>query len=253
MAAAYTQARISGLCLAARSNLDDAVAAVKAAADAASIPMPTILTIQVDVTDNASVEAAAAKLKTKFPEGLDIMVSNAGYLEKEKFIADTDPSEWSKSIDINFKGPYMVARSFIPLLLAKKDGLKILCNVTSIGAHVLLPGMSAYNIAKLALCRLTEYEDGEYGDKGLVAFSLHPGGVPTDMGFRLPKEKQAMLTDTHELVSDTTVWLTRERRDWLRGRYVSVQWDMKELEEHSDEIVKQDLLKAKLQVGAGFV
>jgi hypothetical protein len=32
-----------------------------------------------------------------------------------------------------------------------------------------------------------------------------------------------MLTDTHELVSDTAVWCTAQRRPWLSGRYVSVQ------------------------------
>lgn len=116
-----------------------------------------------------------------------------------------------------------------------------------------MPGMSAYNVAKLATCRLTEYEAAEYGDKGLIPFTLHPGGVPTDMGFRLPPEKQAFLTDTHELVSDTIVWSTVSRRDWLSGRYISVQWDMKELEEHARKIVDQDLLKVKLMVGNGFV
>jgi NAD(P)-dependent dehydrogenase (short-subunit alcohol dehydrogenase family) len=47
---------------------------------------------------------------------------------------------------------------------------------------MLLPGMSAYNTAKLAVARFTEYQDAEYGNQGLIAFCLHPGGVKTDMG-----------------------------------------------------------------------
>ena len=253
MAVAYTQARISGLCIAARSDLTKTVAAIVAAAHAASLPVPKIVALKVDVTDNASVAAAATEFKKQFPDGLDILVANAGHLEPEKLIADSDPVDWWHSVEINLKGPYLVAQSFIPLLLQKKNGLKTICNVVSIGAHMLLPGMSAYNTAKLAVCRLTEYLDAEYSSQGLITLAIHPGGVPTEMGLKLPAEKRVMLTDTHELVSDTTVWLTAARRDWLRGRYISVQWDMEQLEEHSADIVQKDLLKVKLMVGDGYL
>jgi len=36
--------------------------------------------------------------------------------------------------------------------------------------------------------------------------------------------------DEPELAADTLVWLTRERRKWLAGRYVSYNWDMEELD-----------------------
>ena len=252
MAVSYTKARVSGLCIAARSDLSKTIAAIETAAKEASLPAPRVLAVTCDVTDAQSVEAAAVKIQEVFPEGIDIVVSNAGYLEPEVLVAASDPLEWWKSFEINLKGTYLTARSFIPQLLKKENGLKILCNTVSIGAHMLFPGMSAYNTAKLAACRLTEYIDVEYSDKGITAFCLHPGGVPTEMGLKLPKEKQVMLVDTHELVSDTTVWLTKEPRDWLRARYISVQWDMQQLEQHSDKIVEQDLLTVKLQVGDGF-
>jgi NAD(P)-dependent dehydrogenase (short-subunit alcohol dehydrogenase family) len=185
--------------------------------------------------------------------------NNAGYLEQpEANITDSEPDEWWKSVAINLKGPYLIGRSFILHLVRKQSGLRTICNVTSIGAHMILPGMSAYNIAKLALCRLTEYEDGEYGSQsqsqsqgggGVIAFCLNPGGVDTDMGRRLPEEKQVYLTDTPQLPADTTVWLTRERREWLAGRYVTVNWDMEQLEGWAGQIVEKDLLKAKLDIG----
>ncbi|KAF2092386.1 short chain dehydrogenase reductase [Rhizodiscina lignyota] len=253
MAVSYAQARISGICLAARSDMSSTISAIQGVAHEFGLPVPKIVALTVDVTDQASVEAGAKKFSEEFPEGLDILISNAGYLEPEKPVSESDPVEWWKSMEINLKGPYLVARSFIPFLMQKPNGLKVLCNTVSIGAHMLFPGMSAYNTAKLAVCRLTEYEDVEYADQGLISFSIHPGGVPTDMAFKLPKEKQVMLTETHELVSDTTVWLTAQRREWLKARYVSVQWDMQELEEHSKEVVEQDLLKVKLMVGNGFL
>jgi NAD(P)-dependent dehydrogenase (short-subunit alcohol dehydrogenase family) len=252
IAVSYAQAKISGLILAARGDLSETVSAVENAAKAASIPPPKVMSLKIDVADAQFVEASAAEVKKQWPNGIDIVVSNAGWLEPEKTITESDPEDWWLSMAINTKGPYLVGRSFIPILLGKRDGLKTILNMVSIGAHMIFPGMSAYNTAKLAVCRLVEYEDAEYADKGLVSLCMHPGGVKTNMGLRLPPEKQKMLTDSHELVSDTVVWCTAQKREWLGGRYVSVQWDMKQLEEHKDEIVQKDLLKVKLDFGVGW-
>lgn len=224
IALSLTKARVSGLVLLARGSLADTEAAITKVAGEASLQVPRVLSLKVDVTDEKSVENAAHAVRDEWPGGIDILISNAGWLEPELTITDSNPEDWWSSLAINLKGPYLMGRSFIPLLLLKQNGLKTVLNTVSIGAHMIFPGMSAYNTAKVGVCRLTEYEDAEYSDQGLIAISMHPGGVMTNMGLRLPPEKQKMLTDTHELVSDTTVWCTAERRPWLSGRYVSVQW-----------------------------
>jgi len=43
-------------------------------------------------------------------------------------------------------------------------------------------------------------------------------------------------------------WLTKERREYLSGRYLSVHWDVEELEAKKDEIVKGDKLTFKMIV-----
>lgn len=43
-------------------------------------------------------------------------------------------------------------------------------------------------------------------------------------------------------------WLTSERRPWLSGRYLSVNWDVDDLEAMKDEIVKGDKLKMRMVV-----
>lgn len=82
------------------------------------------------------------------------------------------------------RGPYLVTRSFLPLLL--KGGDKQIVSLSSIGAHVTRSGASAYQTSKLAVLRFTEFIMSEYGDKGILAFAVHPGGVMTDMGARMP-------------------------------------------------------------------
>jgi hypothetical protein len=62
----------------------------------------------------------------------------------------------------------------------------------------------------------------------------------------MPKQMHGALDDTAQIASDTMVWLTAERRDWLAGRYISCNWSMEELLKKKDEIVEKDLLKVRL-------
>lgn len=50
------------------------------------------------------------------------------------------------------------------------------------------------------------------------------------------------------LCGDTLVYLTKERREWLAGRYVNVTWDMPQLMAKEDELVKGDKLKVRMVV-----
>ena len=70
----------------------------------------------------------------------------------------------------------------------------------------------------------------------------------TELARNMPKHTHSILTDTPELGGDTAVWLTSERREWLRGRYVSVNWDMEEFAGMKNRVAKEDLLKMKLAV-----
>lgn len=55
-----------------------------------------------------------------------------------------------------------------------------------------------------------------------------------------------MILDKAELASDTFVYLTRSRQEWLAGRYVCVNWDMDELFAMKEKIVEKDLLRVRL-------
>jgi hypothetical protein len=57
-----------------------------------------------------------------------------------------------------------------------------------------------------------------------------------------------VLNDTPELCGGFTVWLTKGKRTWLAGRYLSVNWDVDELEAKRDEIVEGDKLKIRMVI-----
>ena len=56
------------------------------------------------------------------------------------------------------------------------------------------------------------------------------------------------MTEHVELAGAVCVWLTKERRDWLSGRYIDSRWDFDELERKKDQIVEHDLLKFRMKV-----
>ena len=102
--------------------------------------------------------------------------------------------------------------------------------------------------SKLALLRFTEFIDAEYREKGVLAYTIHPGSVASDMASTLPEELKHILIDTPELSAHTLLWLLKERREWLAGRYISCVWDVDQLLSKKEEIVEGDKLKAKLVV-----
>lgn len=207
-----------------------------------------ILALKLDVADRQSVEASAKQVNEAFDGRLDILINNAGYLSTWVPLGETNPDEWWKDWEVNIKGVYLMTHAFLPLLL--NSTLRTVVNVSSIGAHLLTPGASAYQITKLAIIRFSEFLMTDYGNQGLLSYSIHPGGVKSDLSLSMPEYLHDFLNDEPALSGDTLVWLTKERRVWLAGRYVSVSWDVEELEKRKEEVLKGDLLKLRMAVNA---
>ncbi|KAF4947785.1 hypothetical protein FSARC_13890 [Fusarium sarcochroum] len=245
-AISFATAGCSIILLLARSDMADVEAAVKDAAKKANRPQPLVHSMKVDTTSEDSVRVAAETARDILGGSLDILINNAGYLEEWKPIAESNPSEWWRTWEVNIKGTFLATHYFVPLLL--KSSTKTVINVTSGGAHVMFPGASGYQTTKFALCRLTEFMDREYYQQGLIAIAIHPGATKTDLSMNMPLDRQDVLTDTPELAADTVLWLCRERRDWLSGRFASVNWDMEELEQKKQDILERNLFKFRVVI-----
>jgi hypothetical protein len=57
-----------------------------------------------------------------------------------------------------------------------------------------------------------------------------------------------VLVDDIDLCGGFCVWLTKERRSWLSGRYMMVNWDVEELESMKESILQDDKLKFRMVV-----
>nr|WHF58404.1 short chain dehydrogenase [Cladonia metacorallifera] len=222
-AISFVKAGVAAIAIAARSDLSSLEREMHEAATAAGKPMPHIKSIHLDILDPQSVERA---------------------MEEFKSTLDSDPDQWWQTWSVNVRGTFLLTRALLPLML--KGGDKQIVMLSSIGAFMPTAGGSGYQISKLVLLRYTEYLNIEYGAQGVVAYGLHPGAIPTELALTMPKYLHAKLIDTPELAADTIVFLVSEKREWLRGRYVSCTWDMPEFLEKQEEIVSEDKLKIRL-------
>lgn len=75
---------------------------------------------------------------------------------------------------------------------------------------------------------MVENMANDHGKEGLLAYAVHPGAVLTPQTEKHSLEKDdfwdANLTDDIGLCGGFLTWLTKERRDWLSGRYMSANW-----------------------------
>ena len=131
-----------------------------------------------DVSKRADVEAMIDKA-WKEMGGLDILVNNAGIETIVPFLELTD-EQWTRLVDINLRGPWLVSQVFCKRAIA--EGRKgAIVNIGSIQAAKVLPGRTHYAPAKLALEALTRNMSAEVAPQGIRVNCVHPGLIDTPM------------------------------------------------------------------------
>lgn len=75
---------------------------------------------------------------------------------------------------------------------------------------------------------------------------MHPGIVDTELNTRHHVQQMGFIMDSPELAGGTSLFLTTPDAEFLRGRWISVNWNVDELVEMRDVIVKEHLLVSGL-------
>lgn len=107
-ALSFTKAGCSRIAIAARSDLGAVEDEIKAAARDCKLPIPQIMCLQLDVTSEESVAAAAEKVGAAFGS-LDVLFNNAGVMEAIVPLTESDPVEvcTSSNHHISFSSVYL--------------------------------------------------------------------------------------------------------------------------------------------------
>lgn len=139
--------------------------------------------ITLDVTDEASVKAAAETCGD-----VTLVINNAGAFHNELLIGADSMDAARSEMDVNYFGPLAMSRAFAPVL-AKNGGGSII-NVLSVGAILAVPNMGGYSPSKFAAHALTTILRAELGEQGTHVGCLIVGSVDTRMASHVAGKKE---------------------------------------------------------------
>ena len=151
---------------------EEAIAALAGEIGAAALAIPC------DVSRFWEVEAAVSATVQTFGS-LDVLVNNAGIIDPIAHMAEVDPDEWGKVIDINLKGTFYGMRAALPVML--EQGAGTILNISSGAAKGPVEAWSHYCSSKAGALMLTRMGDKEYREAGIRVLGLSPGTVATEM------------------------------------------------------------------------
>ena len=135
-----------------------------------------IKTVELDVRDDASVEAAVESVLAEAGR-IDVLVNNAGIASAgvtEAFTAE----QANVIFDTNVIGLLRVTRAVLPSMRERRDGLII--NIGSILGRVTFPFVGIYGASKFAVEALTDSLRYEVSQLGVEVVAVQPSGYPTN-------------------------------------------------------------------------
>ena len=162
-----------------------------AAAQALTKEGITVSAIAIDVTDAASIAAAAAQVAKQHGR-LDILINNAGILDyaADTGVETTSVDTFRRVFETNLFGLVAVTQAFLPLI--KKSSAGRIVNLSSIlgsiaehsdpSSMIYAMRFPAYDSSKAAVNMYTAELAQTFKDTTMKINSAHPGWVKTDMG-----------------------------------------------------------------------
>ncbi len=167
----------------ARAALDAGYQVVATARDAALAAAAVgdhenLFTVDLDITDPASVSAAVEAAVERFG-GIDVLVNNAGIFQAGSF-EEVSPEQFRAQMETNFFGPLNLTRAVLPIMRRQRSGHVITITSTA-GVVSSSPFGTAYAASKFALEGWMEGLREELKPFGIKATAVEPGFFRTEL------------------------------------------------------------------------
>ena len=175
-----------------------------AARDPASVTLPGVQAIRLDVTKPDEIVAAARDL-----QDVTLLVNNAGILRGSGFLSPGGVDAVRAELETNFFGPLALTRAFAATLAGNGGGAVI--NVLSALSWVSFPTSSTYSASKAAAWSLSNGLRGELRGQGTQLLALHVGYMDTDMIRHVTAPK----SDPNDVVRQTLAALEAGKEESL--------------------------------------
>ena len=180
---------------------------------------------QVDFFNNDSILAFVDFLKNKH---VDILVNNAGINKIGKF-ASIDIEDFDRILRVNLRTPFQLCQAVLPNMRANNWGRIV--NLTSIFGNISKEYRALYSSSKFGLDGMTAALSAEVSEFGILANSVGPGFIDTDLtrsvlgdkGISeikkgIPMKRLGQASEIASLVS----WLVSEENTYISGQNIMI-------------------------------
>lgn len=153
-----------------------------AARDPKTIKLQGVVPIQLDITSETDIAAAAAQCTD-----VTVLINNAGIFHGKSFTEAGSAAAARAELETNFFGPLNLSSAFAPILKANGGGAIV--NVLSVLSWLNIQSAATYSASKSAAWSLTNGLRGELRSQGTQVVGVHVGFMDTDMasGVNMPK------------------------------------------------------------------
>ncbi len=194
---------------------DLALAAAQATADEINKGGGKAMAVEMNVTDEAAVDAATAKVVEQFG-GVDVLISNAG-IQIINPIVEFKYDDWKKLMAIHADGAFLTTRAAMRAMIAQGKGGSIIY-MGSVHSHEASPLKSAYVTAKHGLIGLAKVVAKEGAKDKIRANVICPGFVRTPLVEKqIPEQAKALGISEADVIKNVML------KETVDGEFTTVQ------------------------------
>jgi len=184
----------------------------------------------LDITDTASVEAAAAATMAAHGR-IDILVNNAG-ITKDQLMLRMKRDDWDAVVQTNLTGAYTCVQSVLKTMIKQRSGRII--SITSVVGQAGNAGQVNYAASKAGLIGFTKALALEVASRGITVNAVAPGLIDTDMtkaisegaheewAARIPLKRLG----TPEDIAAAVAFLASDEASYITGQVLAVNGGM---------------------------
>ena len=136
----------------------------------------TAVAVTGDLSEQTVVDEVTKAAVERFG-GVDVLVNNAGIMDRMSALADVGDAEWERVLRVNLTAPFLLTRAVLPHTLAAGGGA-IVNTASEAGLRGSAAG-AAYTASKHGIVGLTKNLAVMYRKQGIRANAIAPGGTAT--------------------------------------------------------------------------